>query len=471
VFRQSVLAVAAAAALAAFGYWSVAWKADAVEPLARPPQGKSWFVAPQGSTDGDGSRERPLSLATALAQESPVRPADTVWLTGGTYRGPFVSYLTGTQEGPIVVRQLPGVRATIDGSPSSDPTLYINGAWTTYWGFEVTNSSPHRPFGYPGFDKLTRGMNVEVRGPHTKLVNLTVHDGGGGLGIWSTAAEAEAHGNIIYYNGYESPDRGHGHGIYVQNEHGERRISENIIFSQFDHGIHAYGSSNAPLDHITLEGNVVFNNGNLDHGLKERRYSRNILLGGGRIAKNPILRQNYTYFSPGVRRGGDNNLGYSAGCSNLIGSENYFVGELPLVLGGGCSGTLTENVFHGPMGEAFKAQYPKNSYLADRPAGVSVFVRRNGYEKGRANIVIYNWDRWRHVRVDLKPAGLEPGTRFEIRDAQNFFGDPVLTGVYDGRPVTITMRGLSVGQPVEGIGAPPHSAPEFGAFVLLPSQS
>lgn len=471
MFRQSVLAVAVAAALMAFGYWSVAWKADAGEPLSRPRQGKTWFVAPQGSADGDGSRERPLSLAAALVKEGPVRPADTVWLMGGTYRGPFVSYLTGTEQEPIVVRQLPGVRATIDSAPSSDPALYVNGAWTTYWGFEVTNSSPHLPFGYPGFDKLTRGIGVEVRGPHTKLVNLVVHDGAGGFGIWSVAENAEAYGNIIYYNGYDSPDRGHGHGIYVQNERGERRISENIIFSQFDHGIHAYGSSNASLDHITLEGNIVFNSGIVDNGLVERRYSRNILLGGGRIARDPILRRNYTYFSPDVRKGGDNNLGYSAGCSNLIGSENYFVAEVPLVLGSGCGGTLTGNLFYGPMSETTRAQYPNNAYLAARPMGTTTFVRPNRFERGRANIVIYNWDRWRHVTVDVSAAGLPDGARFEIRDAQNFFGDPVLTGVYSRRPVTMPMRGLSVAPPVEGVGAPPHTAPEFGVFVLMPVTS
>src|ERR1035441_1759781 len=45
---------------------------------------------------------------------------------------------TGTSRNPIVVRQYPGERATINGS------LTVNGADTWYWGFEVTNLLPGR---------------------------------------------------------------------------------------------------------------------------------------------------------------------------------------------------------------------------------------------------------------------------------------------------------------------------------------
>ena len=44
----------------------------------------------------------------------------------------------------------------------------------------------------------------------------------------------------------------------------------------------------------------------------------NILLGGARRAANPVVESNYTYYTPRVRHGGENNLGYNAGCSNLI---------------------------------------------------------------------------------------------------------------------------------------------------------
>ncbi len=47
---------------------------------------------------------------------------------------------------------------------------------------------------------------------------------------------------------------------------------------------------------------------------------------------------------------------------------------------------------------------------------------------------------------------------------------PVVTGRYDGKPVVIPMTGLTVAAPI-GLPAkyktPPHTAPEFGAFVLM----
>src|SRR5205085_166797 len=122
---------------------------------------------------------------------------------------------------------------------------------------------------------LKRGMGIDVHAPHTRFINLIVHDLADGLGLWQDAEGAEAYGNLVYYNGWSAGDRSHGHGIYTQNERGVRRISDNIIFDQFSHGIHAYGSDAAALDYIELVGNVVFNNGALDR----KYYDRNILLG------------------------------------------------------------------------------------------------------------------------------------------------------------------------------------------------
>src|SRR5262245_42117393 len=88
-----------------------------------------------------------------------------------------------------------------------------------------------------------------------------------------------------------------------------------------------------------------------------------------------------------------------------------------------------------------------------RPSGVKVFVRPNRYEAGRANITVYNWDLKNQVEVDLSGA-LRNGDRFEVRNARDFYGQPVLSGVYAGKPLSMPMAGS---QP----------APEFGAFVVM----
>lgn len=60
---------------------------------------------------------------------------------------------------------------------------------------------------------------------------------------------------------------------------------------------------------------------------------------------------------------------------------------------------------------------------------------------------------------------LGAGENFEIRNAQDYFGEPVLTGVYDGASVTLPMTNLRVASPI-GISTPPASGPEFNLFVV-----
>ena len=102
---------------------------------------------------------------------------------------------------------------------------------------------------------------------------------------------------------------------------------------------------------------------------------------------------------------------------------------------------MTGNTFYGAYGN-LPSIYPANTYLASRPTGIRSFVRPNAYEPGRANITILNWDRSPTVAVDVSAAGLTAGTRFEVRDAQNFYGPALVTGTYTGAPITLPMTGL-----------------------------
>ena len=98
---------------------------------------------------------------------------------------------------------------------------------------------------------------VGVWGPGTKIINLVIHDTGQGLAPTSVATNSEYYGNIIYYNGWSAPDRGHGHAIYAQNyDGGSKLIKHNIMFDQFSYNLHAYGSSTAGFMNSRVEGNV-----------------------------------------------------------------------------------------------------------------------------------------------------------------------------------------------------------------------
>ncbi|MEX0880061.1 MAG: S-layer homology domain-containing protein, partial [Thermoanaerobaculia bacterium] len=156
--------------------------------------------------------------------------------------------------------------------------------------------------------------------------------------------------------------------------------------------------------------------------------------------------------------------GYSAGCTNPTLTGNYFVSDTALKLVS-CTGvTMTGNTFYDSVSGFTQSQYPSNTYLTSRPSGVKIFLRPNAYEAGRANITIYNWDLTPTVLVDLS-GFLSPGAQYVVRNAQNPFAVPVLTGTYDGNLVPFPMTGLAPATPV-GVPTPPPTGPEFNVFIL-----
>jgi hypothetical protein len=489
-----------------------------------------FYVSPAGNPSGDGSIGNPWDLQTALNQPSAVQPGDTVWLRAGTYVGTFTSNLTGTSAFPIKVRQYPGERATLDlyatttlavamdtsttsctlaagifvagttiridseqinlwvrtgsntytvtrgwnGTPISSHSagapvvtnttgLTIHGAYTWFMDFELMSSSGQRTNPNPNsIPPDTLGLGIDVYGPGTKVINMIIHDTAQGIGFWQQATNAEVYGNLIYYNGWDAPDRGHGHGIYVQNQiPSVKDIADNILLDGFAVGIHAY-TEGGYLDNIKLQGNTLFNNGALS---LITGFTDNILVGGiNRPANNPTWISNYTY-TPFLA-GGNNNLGYMAGCTNAGVTGNYFAAADALTIFN-CTGlSMTGNTFYGSISGFTDSEYPNNTYYSTRPTGVQVFLRPNTYEAGRANVTIYNWDLLSTVRVDLSGI-LYLGSTYEIRNAQDFFAAPALSGIYDGNPViTIPMTGLTIAIPV-GWTAPPPTGPEFNAFMLI----
>ena len=105
--------------------------------------------------------------------------------------------------------------------------------------------------------------------------------------------------------------------------------------------------------------------------------------------------------------------------------------------------------------------------MAGRPTGAWTFVRPNKYEPGRANIAIYNWDLEDSVTVDVSRV-LKRATASKSATRRTSSATRWREGTYDGAAIWIPMTGLKVAAPVGGVPtAPRHSAPEFGAFVLL----
>ena len=129
------------------------------------------------------------------------------------------------------------------------------------------------------------------------------------------ATDAELYGNIVYYNGWDGTDRGHGHGVYVQNQNGAKTMTDNIVFDQFGWGFHAYAESGF-VNNLTFDGNFSFNNG----ASSRSGFTNNFLVQAGNPAQNPVLQNNASYYTPSVGTG----LNIVANCANANINNNYF---------------------------------------------------------------------------------------------------------------------------------------------------
>jgi hypothetical protein len=100
------------------------------------------------------------------------------------------------------------------------------------------------------------------------------------------------------------------------------------------------------------------------------------------------------------------------------------------------------------------------------PTTPYVLVRPSAYEPGRANVGIVNWGGAASVSAAIP--GLSVGQRYEVRNAQNFFGPPVLTGTYSGS-IAFPMAAVAPILPTRGaLVAVPSTGTAFHAFVVLP---
>ena len=428
-----------------------------------PPKGREVFVAPAGLRTGDGSRERPYDLATVLANGGPARPGDVVWMRGGTYAGTFLSTVSGTSDLPITFRGYPGERAIVDGrtAPSTN-ILTVRGQWVVYRDFEVTNSNPSRELP----DLLSvRGTGVDVFGANTTFRNLVVHDAGTGFGVWVEAVNAELSGNLIFNNGWEAPDRGHGHGIYAQNRDGVKHFVDNVVFNQFSHGIHIYGSSNASLDNFDIDGNIAFGNG----AASRSGYTRNILVGGEGLMSHLTLVANLTFFP--AAPAAENNVGYNGGCRDVSITKNQFVGTRPLTLGSCRDAVVQGNTFAGDVQKSLRDTYPDNDFEASAPQSVRVFTRPDRREAGSGWIVVYNGARASAATVSLDAFRPIQGARYDIADVQDPFAPPVLSIRHDGRPIVLPLAPHGPAQPIGSSLPLVSTVPEFAVFRVRPELS
>lgn len=482
-----------------------------------PTPKSQWFVSPAGKRAGNGTQNSPWDLATAFTHgpsHTEIRPGDTIWLRAGRYMGTYLSTLNGTETQPIIVRALPGERVIIDRNEVNEdkqPALKVKGSWVWFWGIEITNSSPNRQRNspYTGRDQPWRGAGADVYAPHVKFINMIFHDNG--QGIWDKQDMTEVHGCLFFYNGNNKRE----HGLYIGNRTGTKYITDNILFAQGGYGILAHSDSSASSQKgLHIEGNVSFNNGVIT---ADDQKTGNLQVGGvdGEAAERIVIKNNFIYNTPTNAANKNNGirLGYEDRSNQDVQIlDNYVVSKSPLLLWWWQKADVKGNTIYSTGGDVLELKLPTgmdsssykwdfNTYFSSttaepsfagdsqtlsftrwrqssrldqhsqaqanrRPRGIDVFVRPNHYEAGRANIVVYNWDLMDRVAVDVSGL-LRAGDYFEVRDAQNYFAEPVAKGAYKGGPLLLPMKLSHIATPIGNVERmPQHTSPEFGVFVI-----
>ncbi|HUJ10091.1 MAG TPA: immunoglobulin domain-containing protein [Verrucomicrobiae bacterium] len=484
-----------------------------------------FYVSPTGSASGNGSIGNPWDLLTAFGQPSSVQPGDTIWFRGGIYVPANPSwpslecYLQGTANAPIIVRAYPGERVIFQENPNYNNSydqnvLYqASGGYVWFWGIEVRSTNSTHATNVTGSDpthsQLPIPGGVQISAPGVRLINMIIHDTRGSS-MYAGAVNAEAYGCLIYNNGWTAPDRGHGHGLYIQNLNGVMHLSDNIIFNQFGLGIHGY-TQDSSLKHFLVERNVVFNNsriGEYPDGPKEQ-----ILFGGGPPIQDLKLFNNYLYLPLGIS-GTLMRLDYAAiSNDDVTVANNYLAGDTAdagvpyavsaqqyqsvvftnntvyssnggmLQLNSKSGDNVNHNAYYGDSNANFNnngGQYnfagwksatgfdANSTYSVNTAPADQVFVLPNAYESKRANIVVYNWSNANNVSVDVSSV-LSPGDTYEVHNAQDYFAAPVLSGTYNGSPLSLPITNLTVAVPGgwTDLAAVPTTGKQFNVFVLL----
>lgn len=289
-----------------------------------------------------------------------------------------------------------GETVTLTGSG----VLTITGSDLVFRDLEIFNSNPLRVFKYYVFGSGkgigSRPEGFSVRGARVKIINCTIHDNGDGIGFWQQAIDSEVYGCLIYNNGHSDSLRGHGHGLYIQNQTGTKKITDVVSFNNFAMGMKAFGEA-GPAVGVEFRGVLSFNNGspsaftgNPSGFAPSHRYS-NLFVGTSQVPADRIVVDSCYAFHPLSTSSeyGAMAFGYTQSNDSLRVTNSYIVGsQAPFGIKGWKQATVANNTIVATMNPSSqlvqvenvpsgaKYNWNHNSYYDDTPV-------RNCYDGNR----------------------------------------------------------------------------------------
>lgn len=452
--------------------------------------GPDFYVSPTATSSGDGSIGNPWQLQTALNGPSVVQPGNTIYLRGGTYAGQFISAINGTLAAPINFKVYPASatpgdarteHVVFDGGtdPSVAAILKIKSNSLRFWDIDITSSStvprvsteacnPNCSWPSGAALPISYGVDCWQAANYcndVKLINVRSHDTRINGGSVKLARDMEIYGGTFYYEGWQGPDRLHGHDLYLQHfaaDANAMKLIDSLLFDASEWTLHSYGSSDANLDNFWMEGNALVRGGG---GVS--------LVGGTFVLKNLTKKDNVYY-------GGPVNDGYQGCCGGGFNGANisgeYIFGALqmqpPFTGVSMTGGQYWLEYLHDPN---ISTLFPNNGWHvatwpnpAPRPTSNFIVVRPNIYSPGRERVWAFNWLKLATLQASVAGV-LNAGDHYEVRSAFDFWAGP-LPGysnlTYSGG--TITLPGGALTMPTAyGKATPPSTGQDFLAFDIV----
>lgn len=458
------------------------------------------YVSPDGTGDGS-TEENATELQNALTSEN-VIAGDTIMMLDGTYTGTFIVKVTGTAEDKITIRPQNMYGAVIDGSYIVGDGNGL-GQYTVSRNIRFMNSETDRGT----WETETSGDYLpdvtRILAENAYVINSIIHDGGLGMGHQQLSDNGVVYGNIFFNNGWADNVLGGAQNLYWQGS--GKTIKHNIFGGAFKKSFAGFGTS-ASITNATVEENVIFErNSALIGGVyaiaDNIKFNENHVIGEGNTTQ---MGYNYKYNgSLEYKRNRTYGGAYFAFqyWNSIEASDNVFVQGEDVASHGfewvddrdpsSYSWAFSNNKYHylGPTpSAAFKVEYGDfgwgswaewnaagydtvgSTYDEAKPTANETFVYANEYpdadDKRMGIVVIWNWAGDNTVAVDLTALGLQVGTTYRWRQAQDPLVD-VDTWVCADNSYTFAMTGHTVAKPI-GFDEElvPTQFPTFGCFII-----
>ena len=251
------------------------------------------YVGPAGTSDGDGTKNNPYDLQTALKF---AKAGQTIIMLDGTYEAKSVIEIPfsvfGTEDNMITLKAENTGKAIIDGSnivsSSKESVLFVKGSYWHLYGINVTNAAD----GYKG---------VHISGNHNVIEMCEMYDNGStGLQISYSGGEPKewwpAYNTILNCTSYYNCDsaQNDADGFAAKLSVGEGNVFDGCVsYNNADDGYDLYAKEKAgygPIEAVVIKNSLAYNNGTLKDGSFSKASANGFKLGGeGLTGKHQLI--------------------------------------------------------------------------------------------------------------------------------------------------------------------------------------